>query len=89
MSDINVGDPYRLGGVYGRVVETDGGTIYFSTPHDSVIQTGFLHFARNSKRLTDWEDLNKLFEFEQYAIKAGQKMYGGRLDRRNQNNVNA
>jgi hypothetical protein len=76
---VKIGDPYKFGELYGRVTGKEGGIITFATPYGSVLKLGLVWFGRDAKLITEWEDLNALFELDQQAITAGKKLYGGLL----------
>ena len=78
-STYKVGEPYKAFGVYGRIVEIDGGLFFFSTPHGTIIKSGFVWFSREASRLETEEDLQRLKDFEASAIAKGVQLYDGKL----------
>lgn len=68
--NIQVGDCFVLGMLYGKISAKNGGLYEFCTPHGTVIKIGWIWLIKDGRRC-NYEDLLCLREFEDRATKSG------------------
>ena len=69
-----VGKKMSYNGILGKVIEFDGGIVYFSTPHGTVLKMGYYFYFTFAQELTP-EESKQLEIYENQVKEQGEIPY--------------